>query len=35
MLASHCHHDRDKLVGMARRTATAPQRKALAESKHP
>jgi len=33
MLSSHCHHDRDKLLAIARRTATTLQRKALAAVK--
>ena len=33
VLSSHCRHDRDKMQAIALRTATAPQRKALAAVK--
>jgi hypothetical protein len=34
MLARHCHHNRAKMLAVAQRTATAPQRKALADVNH-
>jgi hypothetical protein len=33
LLSRHCHHDRDKMLAIARRTATIEQRKALARVK--
>jgi hypothetical protein len=33
LLSRRCHHDRDKLLAIARRTATTEQRKALAKVK--